>query len=174
MRNRRETRERDINATVSKKRNWFRGKKKAIYSPLYHNARSRSDNSVWWEVALPKDFQLKREKKKKKNTSPVTHLCDHLSPGLISFTVIGFFLELLYHPLPGGSVLERELGHDTAELVRLRVLHPVQRDAQPEDEFVESIYDPPVHYPQHDYPLRAVGQEVWHSASTKSDREIGD
>lgn len=142
-------------------------KKKAIYSPSCHNARSRSDNSVWWEVALPKDFQSKE----KKNTSPVTHLCDHLSPGLISFTVIGFFLELLYHPLPGGSVLERELGHDTAKLVRLRVLHPVQWDAQPEDEFVESIYDPPVHYPQHYYPLRAVGQEVWHSASTKSDRE---
>lgn len=69
MRNRRETRERDINATVGKKRNWFRGKKKAIYSPLCHNARSRSDNSVWWEVALPKDFQLKREKKKKKYES---------------------------------------------------------------------------------------------------------
>lgn len=44
-------------------------KKKAIYSPLCHNARSRSDNSVWWEVALPKDFQLKREKKKKKYES---------------------------------------------------------------------------------------------------------
>lgn len=115
-------------------------------------------------MALSKDFQSKEKKKRKgeegKNTSPVTHLCDHLSPRLISFTVIGFFLELLYHPLPGGSVLERELGHDTAELVRLRVLHPVQRDAQPEDEFVESIYDPPVYYPQHDYPLRAVGQEV--------------
>lgn len=109
-------------------------------------------------------FSVERKKKRKgeegKNTSPVTHLCDHLSPRLISFTVIGFFLELLYHPLPGGSVLERELGHDTAELVRLRVLHPVQRDAQPEDEFVESIYDPPVYYAQHDYPLRAVGQEV--------------
>lgn len=61
----------------------------------------------------------------------VTHLCDHLSPGLISFTVIGFFLQLLYHPLPGGSVLERELGHDPAKLIRLRVLHPVQRDSQP-------------------------------------------
>ena len=104
----------------------------------------------------------------------VTHLCDHLSPGLISFTVIGFFLQLLYHPLPGGSVLERELGHDPAEFVRLRVLHPVQRYTQPEDEFVESIYDPPVHDAQHDYPLGAVRQEVGHSASTKEHPQVVD
>lgn len=101
---------------------------------------------------------------------PITHLGDHFPPGFISFTMIGFFLELLYHPLPRSPVLQRKLGHDPAELVRLCVLHPVQWDPQPEDEFVESIYDPPVHDTQHDYPLRAVRQEVRHSVSTHTEK----
>lgn len=73
------------------------------------------------------------------------YLCYHLPPGLIALPMIGFLLELLYHSFPGGPVLQSEFGHDPTELVGLRVLHPVQRNAEPEDEFAETIYDTSVH-----------------------------
>lgn len=78
--------------------------------------------------------------------------------------MIRLLLELLDDALAGRPVLERELGDDSAEFVGFGVLHPMQRYPEPKHELVETIYDAPVHDPQHDYPFGAVGQKVRHPA----------
>lgn len=46
-----------------------------------------------------------RRKTDDTDETKMPHLRYHLSSGLIAFPMIGFLLELLYHSLPGGSVL---------------------------------------------------------------------
>lgn len=58
--------------------------------------------------------------------------------------VVGLLLQLLQHALAGGAVLERELGHDAAELAGLGVRQPGERHAQPQQEAVEAVHDAPV------------------------------
>lgn len=59
--------------------------------------------------------------------------------------MIGFLLQLLYHSFPGGPILESEFRHDPAKLIGFRVLYPMQRYTEPQDEFAEAIYDTSVH-----------------------------
>lgn len=91
------------------------------------------------------------------------YLGDHLAPCLVSLPVIRLLFQLLYHPLAGRSILKRELGDNSAKLVGLGVLYPVQRYSQPEDELVKAINNATVHNTQHNYPLGAVGEEIRHS-----------
>lgn len=97
----------------------------------------------------------------------MVYLRYHLPSGLIALPMIGFLLELLYHSFPGGPVLQSKFRHDSAKLVRLRVLHPVQRYAEPQDEFAKAIYDTPVHDAQNDYPFGAIGEEIGHPVAHK-------
>ena len=76
----------------------------------------------------------------------------------------GLLLHLLQHALPGGSVLERELGQNAAELVGLCVLDAAGRGAEPQQELDVAVHHSAVHGAQHHDSLRAVGQELRHSA----------
>lgn len=72
-----------------------------------------------------------RRKTDDTDETKMPYLRYHLSSGLIAFPMIGFLLELLYHSLPGGSVLQSKFGYNPAKLVRLRVLYSMQRYTEP-------------------------------------------
>lgn len=84
-----------------------------------------------------------RDRRERRNGN--AYLCYHLPSGLIALSMIGFLLELLYYSFPGGPVLQREFGHDPAKLVGFRILYPMQRYTEPQDEFAETIYDTSVY-----------------------------
>ena len=73
-----------------------------------------------------------------------THIRDHLAARLVALAVVGLLLQLLDHALAGGAVLERELGHHLAEVVRPGVAQLVRRHAQPREELAEPVGRQPV------------------------------
>lgn len=113
---------------------------------------------------------------------------DHLSPGLVAFSVVGSFLFLLQHTVARGPVLQRKLAEDFTEPVDADVPHAVGRMTEVQQERVEPgrtqrtwkmlekclegwdngrISHPPVDNPavndfEDDDPLGAVFQEVRH------------
>lgn len=92
----------------------------------------------------------------------LTDLRDHLAPRLVPFPVAGLLVQLLDDALPGGAVLQRELGNDAAQLVGLGQLDFVQRNAQPQAKPVKTVHHPPVHFAQDHYAFGAVRQKLRH------------
>ena len=70
----------------------------------------------------------------------MSHLYDHLAPGLLPLPLIGLLLPHLQHLVPRGLVLERELGEHFAEDVHFGVFGHVNGVAQEEQELVESVW----------------------------------
>lgn len=101
--------------------------------------------TITGECKAPRNPTRNLRRETRQYEAEVAYLRYHLPSSLIAFPMIGFLLELLYHSFPGGSVLQSEFGHNSAKLVRLRVLYPMQRYTEPQDEFTETIYDTPVH-----------------------------
>lgn len=65
------------------------------------------------------------------------HVHDHLAPGFVALPVVGSFLLLLQHAVPGGSVLQSELAEDFAEAVDADLPHAVGWMAEVQQEGVE-------------------------------------
>lgn len=70
-------------------------------------------------------------------SGPVTHVRDHLPPGLVPLAVIGPLLLLLQHAVARGSVLQGELAHDLAEPVDANLPYAIGRVAQEQQEGME-------------------------------------
>lgn len=63
-----------------------------------------------------------------------THLCDHFAPGLVPLAVIGSFLFLLQHSLPGGAVLKCKLTQNLTETVDAHLSYRIRWVAQEKQE----------------------------------------
>lgn len=70
-------------------------------------------------------------------SGPVTHVRDHLPPGLVPLAVIGPLLLLLQHAVARGAVLQGELAHDLAEPVDANLPYAIGRVAQEQQEGME-------------------------------------
>lgn len=65
------------------------------------------------------------------------HVHDHLPAGLVAFSVVGPFLLLLQHAVPGRAVLQGKLAEDLAEPVHADLSHAVGRMPEEQQERVE-------------------------------------
>lgn len=70
--------------------------------------------------------------------SDLTYICNHFASGLVSLSVIGSFLLLLKHPLPGGSIFESELADNLTELVDVHVSDCMRGMSHEEQKGMES------------------------------------
>lgn len=70
-------------------------------------------------------------------SGPVTHVRDHLPPGLVPLAVIGPLLLLLQHAVARGAVLQGELAHDLAEPVDANLPYAIGGVAQEQQEGME-------------------------------------
>jgi len=84
----------------------------------------------------------------------------HLAPRLVPLPVASLLVQLLDDTLPGGTVLQRKLGHDTAQLVGLGQLDFVQWNPEPEAKFIETVHNASVHFTEHHNTFGAVGQKL--------------
>jgi len=87
----------------------------------------------------------------------------HLAPRLIPLPVTGLLVQLLYHTLSGGTVLQRKLGYDTTQLVGLGELDFMQRNPKPEAKFIEAVHNPSMDFTKHHNTFGAVSQKLRHS-----------
>lgn len=62
---------------------------------------------------------------------------DHLSSGLVALAVVGSFLFLLQHTVPGGSVFQSKLAKDFTEPVDADLSHTVGRVTEEQQERME-------------------------------------
>lgn len=66
-----------------------------------------------------------------------THICDHLSSGLVPLSVVGPLLFLLQDAFPRGPVLQGKLTEDLTEAVDADLPHSVRWMAQEQQEGME-------------------------------------
>jgi len=84
----------------------------------------------------------------------------HLAPRLIPLPMAGLLVQLLDDALSRGTVLQRKLRYDTAQLVWLGELDFMQRNSKPETKFIETIHNASVDFTEHHNTFSAVGQKL--------------
>jgi len=84
----------------------------------------------------------------------------HLAPRLIPLPMTSLLVQLLDDTFSGGTILQRKLGYDTAQLVGLGQLDFMQRNSKPEAKFVETVHNASVNFTEHNNTLSAVGQKL--------------
>jgi hypothetical protein len=69
-------------------------------------------------------------------------------------------VQLLNDTLSGGTVLQRKLRYDTAQLVWLGELDFMQRNSKPKTKFIETVHNATVDFTQHHNAFSTVGQKL--------------